>query len=230
MRIRSLRRLLGGRLPILLLLLLLLAGGPDPAAAQLRADEVPLEDLLSIVIVDREVMAFQARTGGRKRTRLLREENVLWKATRGNVAIVLTDQRVLAVATQSASWRERRWWRTETPPTGAVLGDRVALVLTGRRALAFDASTSRIVEYRIGPLERLRQTRVGDNTLVVLTNRLALGFSPRGGGFNSLEMQSGEKVEDVSAGSTMATITTDRRILVYKGTTGHWQIERRLLH
>ena len=44
-----------------------------------------------------------------------------------------------------------------------MLGDRVALVLTSRRAIGFDGGSGNLVEYRLGPRERLLTNRVGEN-------------------------------------------------------------------
>ena len=72
-----------------LLLVLVIAW---PVSAQIDEpfrDEVPLADLLEIVILERQLLAVDA-TGGDAATELHLGERVHWKGTRGRVGVVLT--------------------------------------------------------------------------------------------------------------------------------------------
>lgn len=200
--------------------------GASSGAGQ-RADELPLTDLLEVVLVGRDLVAFDAESGGQTTERLHLGEEILWRGSRGKVGIVITNERVLAVATRSASWQEARYLQTEIPPAGALLGDRVALVLTSQRALGFDASASNLSEYRLGPGEDVVAREVGENTVVVVTDREALGLAPVGAGFITRKLQLHERVQSVRARANLATVTTNRRILVFRGTTASWG-ERRV--
>ena len=201
-----------------------------PAAAQILApsvDEAPLVDLLEILVLERELVAVDAAGGDQIVVTLNLGEQVLWSGARGKVGVVLTDQRALAVAVESAAWREMRFQRAERPPEEAMLGDRVALVVTSKRALAFNAGGTRFLEYRLGTGETLLASRVGENVGVVVTDRKALGFSPSAGGFFELRLQPRERVASVEARSNIVTVSTDRRVLIFRAPAGAWS-ERKL--
>jgi hypothetical protein len=210
------------------LLLLAVCVASLPAHAQLTRfgrDEVPLGELIEIVVRDDELVAFDAEGGGTSVIRKRLGERVLWVATRGLLGVAITDERVLAIATRS-TWQEAEYERGESPPAGAQLGDRVALVVMRQRVLGFLGSVGRFVEARLGPNEDLRTVRVGANVAVVVTDHEALGLSPDAGGFFPISLQLRERITDVVARSNLATIHTDRRVLVFRSPTGTWA-ERR---
>ena len=206
--------------------LLLLAA--TPAASQ-QIGSVPLTDLLEIALLDRDVVALSGE-GAQVSVRLNLTERVLWSGSRGTVGVVITNDRLLAVATGSAAWQEERYQRGEAPPVDARLGDRVALAATPRRVFGFLGSTGNLVEYRLGPREALRSVRVGENVGVVVTDRKAVGLSPSTGGFTETKLQLHERIESVDTRSTLATVTTNRRLLVFRAPTGAWSERRRELN
>lgn len=227
-----LRRLRSLRLARLLLRVGGAALWAGVAAAQSlppTSDQLPLGDLLEIVVLEdeRELLAIDAEGGGTSTLRLRLGERVLWRDTRGLLGIVLTDERILGIATRSASWQEVDYARGEDAASVRVdLGDRVALVWTPRRVLGFVGTTSRFSEVSLGPQEELVHTATGANVAVAVTDRRSLGLSPRAGGFFPVRMQLRERLSSVEAGSNLATIRTDTRILVFRGPTGTWE-ERR---
>ncbi len=199
----------------------------QPLGEAPAVDEVPLEDVLEIVILERELLAIDARSGGQTRIGLRLEEQLLWSGSRGKVGVALTDQRVLAVATGSAAWQQSGWRRVEGPPQGVLLGDRVAVLATGERAIGFDGESGNLVEVDLGPGELVLDLRAGANAAVVVTDRRALGLSPRRGGFFSANIGVKEQVASVTAGANLATVTTDRRLLIFRAPSGSWE-ERNL--
>jgi hypothetical protein len=217
------------RLPGFTLSLLLAVGIASSSAhaqrTRLDRDEVPLGDLIEIVVLDDELLAVDAEGGGTSTVRRRLGERILWVSTRGLLGVVITDERVLAIATRG-NWQEVVYERGEAPPAGAQLGDRVALVMMRQRALGFLSTPNRFVEYRLGPQEDLRALRIGANVAVVVTDREALGLSPAAGGFFSIRLQLREKIGEVVARSNLATVHTDRRVLVFRSPTGTWA-ERR---
>lgn len=196
------------------------------AAAQ-PADEVPLADVLEILELDRELLAIDARGGGQLEIGLRLEERVLWKTTRGRVGMVLTDQRVLAVAAGSGTWQQIELQSGEEAQGQARLGDRVGLLLTSRRAIGFDGGSRNLLESSLGLRERVLATTVGRNVAVVVTDRRALGLSPSTGGFFDTPIQLGESVVRVEAESNLATVTTNRRLLIFRTPTSTWEVRVR---
>jgi hypothetical protein len=202
---------------------------PVVARAQLTppdADEVPLGELVEVLLQDGEVVAVDAGSGGTAVERLRLSEQVLWRGTRGLLGVVLTDQRVLAIATGSSSWQEVAYERDEQRAPEALLGDRLAVIATPRRVIGFLGKQSRFVEARLGAQETLLSSRVGANVAVAVTDRKVLGLSAAAGGFNDLRLQLKERLHDVVAKANLATVRTNQRILVYRGPTGTWA-ERR---
>lgn len=225
----SLRAATYGRplaLPLVLgLTLVLSAAAPMPRAA--AQGDVPLADVLQIVVRDKELIAFDAEGGGQTTQSLQLGEQVLWWGSRGRVGVVITGRRILAVATGSAAWQEERLKRVEAPPARALLGERVALILTEKRALGFDGGSGNLVESSLGPRERVVRTAVGSNAAVVVTGRRVLGLSPFRGGFFEASLRISEDIESVDALANLVTVTTSNRLLVFRAPTGTWE-ERNL--
>jgi hypothetical protein len=203
------------------------AGAQGPLAERGEASPYPLLDLLEIVVLPREILAVDAAGGGQVEVRLLRGENVLWTGSRGRVGVVLTDQRILAVSTASASWQSARYLRGETRPERALLGDRVALLLTNKRVIGFDGNSGNLVERSLGPGERILDSAVGDNLAVVVSERRALGLSAFTGGFFEAKIHVGERLQGVGAQANLATLTLSDRLLFFRAPTGSWE-ERNL--
>ncbi len=195
------------------------AGDSDPGRS-------PLTPQLSIVALDYALLAVAPDRGGQREERLELGERVLWTGSRGRVGVALTDRRVLAVASGSAAWQETRYRHGERPPRGALLGDRVALVLTGKRVLGFDGGSGNLIEGRLGPRERVRDWAVGENVVVVVTGRRALGLSPFRGGFFETSLRVEEKLENLTAQSNQVVVTTSQRLLIFRGPFGSWEEKR----
>jgi hypothetical protein len=72
-------------------------------------------------------------------------------------------------------------------------------------------------------------SRTGENVAVVTTDRRALGLSPQVGGFFPTKLELGERVEALDTSANMATLTTNRRVLIFRGPFGSWEEKRRRL-
>jgi hypothetical protein len=207
-----------------LLALGLVAGAAATARAEpLTPSEIPLAEVLEVLLLDRELVAIDAGRGGQLSERLQIGESVLWYGARGKVGIAITTRRILSAATGSASWQETSFGQNETPPALATLGDRVALVITNRRALGMNGTGGNLVEYRFGPRERVLASQVGNNVAVVATDRAALGLSPITGGFFRAKLGAAERIEAITTSANLATLTTDRRVLIFRTPTGTWE-------
>jgi hypothetical protein len=191
--------------------------------------EVPLADVLDVLVLDREVLAVDARSGGQVRVSLRLNERVHWYGSRGLVAVALTDQRILAVAIGSGAWQQAELQRGEAPPSGAELGERIALIATSVRVLGFDGGSGNLVESRLGIREKLLQMRVGATVGVAVTDRRALALSSDTGGLFTAKIGLEERLEAVAVSANLATVTTQRRLLVFRGPTGTWEERHRTL-
>jgi hypothetical protein len=194
-----------------------------------RPDEVPLADVLEVLVLDRQLVAIDARGGGQREVPLRLQERVSWTGARGKVGVALTDQRILAVAAASAAWQQEDRRRAESLPSQALLGDRVALVITSHRAIGFDGGSGNLVESSFGVRERVLAARAGENVAVVVTDRRALGLSPSVGGFFETKLRVEERFESLEAGANLATLTTSRRVLIFRAPSGSWEERLRTL-
>jgi len=210
------------RLPWLAGMLLLVA-----AAARAQPDAPVLADDLQIVVLPREVLSIDARSGGQLAVPLELGEQVLWTGVRGRVGVALSNRRVLAVSTRSGAWQEARYRRTEDVPGEALLGGRVALLATRVRVIGFDGGSGNLVERELGPRELLVDRAVADNVAVAVTDRRALGLSSFVGGFFETKLRLGERLDGLAATANAATLTTSQRLLIFRAPTGTWE-ERNL--
>jgi hypothetical protein len=215
-------------LPVLLVIGAALAPMRSSRAQPIEA--IPLEDILEIVVLEHQLLAISATGGGQTRVEVELGEQILWTGTRGRVGIVLTDRRILGVTDRSAAWQETRYRRTESPPAGVLFGDRVALMSTEDRVIGLDGGSGNLIEYRLGPQERVLDARVGANVAVAITSREAIGLSPRAGGFFAVAINLKERIESISAKSDIVTVTTNRRLLIFRSPTGTWEEKRLNLH
>jgi len=217
--------LAGAAVPSLLLVAILGLPAAD-ARAQLpfNPDEA-LEDSLEILVLPREVAAVDAFGGGRISERLERGEVVLYTDSRGRIGIVITDHRILAVSTRSGFWQATRIRRTETPPAHALLGGRVAVLATEKRAFGFVGTSSALVESSLGPREWVLDAAAGQNVAVLVTDRRALGVSAQSGGFFEAPLRVGEEIVSLSALANHVTLQTTKRLLIFRGPGGSWDEE-----
>lgn len=206
---------------------LLPAANARAAEALPGLDEVPLSQLLEVMVVGRDLLAFDARSGGQISEELRLKERVSWYGSRGSVGAVLTNERILMVGVGSASWRAVELQKGEAPPPEALLGDRLGMVVTNRRALGFGGEPVVVSDLALGIREVVLARRVGENVAVLVTDRRALGLSPFVRGFAEVKLWLKETVESASAVANLATLRTDRRILIFRASTRSWE-ERRL--
>lgn len=195
-----------------------------PARAQ---NQSPLSPLLEVQVLGREVLSIDSENGGQRSERLERGEAVLYTRSQGRVGVVVTDRRMLAIATGSGSFQVARYRKGEGPPADVQIGDRVALAMMQSRAVGFDGNSHNIVESTIGPREIVLDTAVGPNVAMVVTDRRALGLSANRGGFFEVRLRVGEQFQSVSAYANHATLQTSQRLLIFRGPDAAWE-ERRL--
>lgn len=207
----------------LVLAALVAAGGE--AGAQERRGEPRLTDSIEVVVLPRSVLAVGAGNGSVSESLEL-TERVRSTRSRGDVAIVITDRRILTVGVESSQWSETRIRLGERPDVDVRIGQRIGLLTTSQRLLGFGVPRGgQLVERSIGPNESLLAQRVGDAVAVVVTNRDALGLSAEGGGFVPADLRIHESVESVSVRARSATVRTSQRVLVFDGRSVTWSEE-----
>lgn len=212
---------------VLLLTLLVPAFAAAPAAsADSWAGGSVALDAVGVQLSRRSLYAF--RDGGpTTELRLETREEVNWLGSRGQVAIVLTNKRVLAVA-HRGGWREYRLRGEDGTPIPK-LGGRVALVITERRVLALDGSVGTFTVRRLGAGERHVTSDVREDVAVAVTNRRAFGFAGGRSLGSEIPIRAQERFASLNVMGRAGTVMTSRRFLVFSGRTGHWMDERRSL-
>jgi hypothetical protein len=196
------------------LVMMLICAGVSHA----QRDEFELEDTISIVVIDRELLA-NAANGGSSKLRLEVGERVIWSGARGRIGFVLTDRRVLGFHRRTG-WSARQLRVAEVTPSRPQMSTRLALFVTSLRAIVFDGHWR---EESIGPQERVRTVSAGSGAALVVTNRRALGLSPGSSGFVAVELRIHETVEDARAVASSAEVRTSQRVLFFNGS---WSEER----
>jgi len=185
-------------------------------------DLSPVDDLLQIVVRDSEVLAIDAWAGDIAQERLELREQVLWSGSRGRLAVVLTNRRILAIATHS-QWTSINLRMSEDPPRSALLGARVALVLTDQRLIGFESASGALVQGDWGVREKVLDAAADTNVAVVVTNRRALGIAAFGGGFSEVEIRPRETVQSLAVRADLATVGTRFGLLIFRAPGAAWQ-------
>jgi hypothetical protein len=201
-------------------------GREASAQVGLYADEIDRLDVITIEQDGRDLFAFSSVTGSRGRLRLDVDENVLFNESRGRVGIVLTDRRAIGVSV-NGGFQETRYRISERAPDYAVVGQRIALLATGRRALGFVGPSGVWIEESLTPGESIEAIRAGAGVGIATTNRRALGLAPEVGRFASIAFHLRESLESIDAEDTLAKLRTDQRILVFSGPGAVWTFRNR---
>lgn len=188
----------------------------------------PLSDQIDVVVVDREILAIDARGGAERSIELGLREEVGFRAARGLVAVALTSERALLFAA-NRGWLELRWGKGEIPPDAVLLGERVALFASSHRVVGFNAESGIAVEERVTQREPVLDLAVGANAGAALTSRRLLGLSLTASRFVEEKIGLSEPVESLQAGANIVTATTSRRILILRATGGNWEERPRRL-
>jgi hypothetical protein len=192
------------------------------AGASAQTGLGPLEDRVQWVALERELVAIDAVAGGERRAPLGVGERVDASWVDGEIGVAITGRRLIAVTTNTGGLHEVRFHVGERLIAGPVLGDRVALVVTTRRALGFDGGSGNWVEASLGPRERVVATAVANHVAALATERRALALSPVRGGFFEAPLNLADAPVGLSATGDLVTLRTRTRLLVFRAGAGRW--------
>jgi len=217
------------RVALLALVAVLLGGSAfaQQLTPSLDPSQVELDDVMEMELLDRDLYAFDLIGSATPVVRLEIGEEMIWSRSEGRVALAMTDRRILAASPGVEAWRELRYRVHETPAASGLISTRVALVVTDKRALGYDATASVWLAIDLGPQEHVTDSRVGAGTALILTNRTAYGLSPSAGGFFKTKLELQERVTGLRVRSNMAMVSTTKRVLVFRAPIGQWTEQRR---
>jgi hypothetical protein len=201
---------------------LALAGALLEGAAAAQERLAALEDRVQWVPLERELVAVDAKGGGEHRAPLGVGERVLQTWVDGEIGVAQTERRLVAVTANTGGVHEVRFFSGERVVAGPLLGDRVALVVTTRRALGFDGGSGNWLEASLGPRERVVATAVANHVAALATDRRALALSPVRGGFFEAPLALQDAPLSLTASGDLATLRTRTRLLVFRAGSARW--------
>jgi hypothetical protein len=190
------------------------------------------EDRVDVVEVDRQLLAVRAgrRASAVVAVNLELGETVLAYESRGLVGVATTSSRLLGVTSGSSGWHELRYRIRERaePPQEFELGDRIALVALPNRLAGLAPGGTGWIEFQLGPGEVPVRTSARTNVAVAVTARRAIALSAKSG-FVSITLFP-EESASISVDDSTATLTTDRRVLVFRSGDLAWrELSRRVV-
>jgi hypothetical protein len=185
---------------------------------------VEIEDRIDLIQVDRRILAIDSRSNREKEFTLDVNEQLLGLDSRGAVAVVRTNQRLLGLTTEHASWQELRYRVGErrVPPEDVYLGDRVLAVPLDNRLVALSTTSDSWQMLELGAREQMRRALADNNLVAVVTQRRAIAFSVTFPNFVEVTLTPQEEIENTSVNDSSITVVTSRRILIYRAGAGVW--------
>ncbi len=154
------------------------------------------------------------------------KEEVSWSETRGHLAAVLTNERFLVISESSSFWQimPLRLKNSEKPVV--TLSPYLALLVTGDRAIGFDAKTNQFIETRLPVHDELIAAEADKYVAVVVTSGRALGLAVKSPAFSEIRLHVRESVNKIKLTSGKVTVHTSDRFLTYSAKEGGWNEHR----
>lgn len=179
-----------------------------------------IEDLIEIEVIDHKVIAF--RDGKDPLSFQLRlTEKILWKGSKGNLGIVLTDTRFLAISMTSEGWHETSLRMNEAAKVNIELSMNIALIVTSERVIGFDCTTNNFVEQRLR-LEKLLANEANMYVAVVVSTDRAFGLAMGKNMFVEIPFEMNERFVSLVIQSRLATVRTTNRVLSFQASDSSW--------
>lgn len=199
----------------------LLLASPWPGAADPRGDAVDA-DVVSIVPLERRVLAVNPVTGPVAEIALAVNEVFLGYRTRGRLGVAATSRRLLGITSRSAVWAELRLRVSEGQhEPELVVEDRVALVRLPARIAGITSVSPVWHEVELAGDERVREIVSAAQVAAVVTDRRAIGFA-QGSGFVAEPLSPSERLERSSADDRSVQLVTSNRVLVFQQGARRW--------
>jgi hypothetical protein len=171
--------------------------------------------------LDGEVIAFSG-IGGSQSIKLDRNEEVLESASKGCVAMVSTNRRLLVISALASGWTSVRYQVNESPAHELKIGDFVAFAISDKRVIGYDSTNKRVVTTDISAREAVAERIVGSSVMGIATDRRVIGFSVGLTNFVERSLQLHEEVKVIDSTSDIVTVITPNRILTLRLGSGTW--------
>jgi len=184
-----------------------------------------IEDLIDIaeskskiiaIIEGRKTISFDLRTN----------EKVLWSDSNGYLGAFLTNLRFFVISTSSDAWQALPLRLDESEKGVASLSPYIALLVTGDRAIGFDAASNRFIETQLPIHDELLAAKAEKYVAVVITSSRAFGLAAETSAFTEIPLRVRETIEAIKITASKATIRTSDRLLTFEATGSTWNEHR----
>ena len=187
--------------------------------------EEEIEDLIDIFESNSKIIAI---IKGRKTisVNLRRNEKVLWSDSNGYLGAFLTNEHFFVISTSSGAWQALPLRLDESEKGVASLSPYIALLVTGDRAIGFDAASNRFIETRLPIHDELLTAKAEKYVAVVITSSRAFGLAAETSAFTEIRLRVRETIEAIKITSSKATVRTSDRLLTFTATGSTWNEHR----
>ncbi len=187
--------------------------------------EEEIEDLIDIFESNSKIIAIIE--GKKSITFDLRlKEKVLWSDSNGYLGAFLTNERFFVISTSSDAWQALPLRLDESKKGVAFLSPYIALLVTGDRAIGFDAASNRFIETRLPIHDELITAKVEKYVAVVITSSRAFRLAAKASAFTEIHLRVRETIEAIKITSSKATIRTSDRLLTFEASGSTWNEHR----
>jgi hypothetical protein len=184
-----------------------------------------IEDLIDIaeskgkiiaIIEGRKTISFDLRAN----------EKVLWSDSKGYLGAFLTNLRFSVISTSSDAWQALPLKLDESEKGVASLSPYIALLVTGDRAVGFDAASNRFIETQLPIHDELLVTKAEKYVAVVITSSRAFGLATETSAFAEIRLRVRETIEAIKITASKATVRTSDRLLTFEVKGSSWNEHR----
>ena len=187
--------------------------------------EEEIEDLIDIaeskskiiaIIEGRKTISFDLRTN----------EKVLWSDSNGYLGAFLTNLHFFVISTSLDAWQALPLRIDESEKGVVSLSPYIALLVTGDRAIGFDAASNRFIKTQLRIHDELLAAKAEKYVAVVITSNLAFGLATKTLAFVEIPFRVRETIEAVKITSSKVTVRTSDRLLTFEASGSTWNEHR----
>jgi hypothetical protein len=184
-----------------------------------------IEDLIDIAKSKSKIIAI---IEGRKTITfdLRPNEKVQWSGSRGHLGAFLTDQHFFVISTSLNAWQALPLRLDESAKGVASLSPYIALLVTGDRAIGFDATSNRFIETQLPIHDELLAAEAEKYVAVVITSIRAFGLAAESSAFTEINLRVNETLEDIKLTYSKVTVRTSDRLLTFEASGSTWKEHR----
>jgi len=184
--------------------------------------EEEIEDLIDIAESKSKIIAI---IEGRKTITfdLRPNEKVLWSGSRGYLGAFLTDLHFFVISSSLNAWQALPLRLDESGKGVASLSPYIALLVTGDRAIGFDATSTRFIETQLPINDELLAAEVERYVAVVITSSRAFGLAAESSAFTEINLRVSETIEAIKLTYSKVTVRTSDRLLTFEASGSIWK-------